>query len=104
MLSVPGGRMLKARSVLRRLFFFVSLASFALIACGALGQTETPRVIDLPTSKQLSVPSPGRLGSTNSFPVTIALSPDGRYAALLNFGYGTQETSATQSIGVIDLK
>jgi DNA-binding beta-propeller fold protein YncE len=57
----------------------------------------------LPTSKQLSVPSPGRIADTNSFPATIALSPDGRYAALLNDGYGTQEDLAHQSIAVLDL-
>jgi DNA-binding beta-propeller fold protein YncE len=60
--------------------------------------------ISLPTSKTLTIPAPGRIGSTNSFPATIALSPDGRYAALLNDGYGTQETLATQSIAVLDLK
>jgi DNA-binding beta-propeller fold protein YncE len=60
--------------------------------------------INLPTSKMLTVPSPGRIGSTNSFPVTTVLSPDGRYAALLNDGYGTQETLAHQSISVLDLK
>jgi DNA-binding beta-propeller fold protein YncE len=52
----------------------------------------------------LTVPSPGRIGDTNSFPATIVLSPDGRYAVLLNFGYGTQETLAHQSISVLDLK
>ena len=31
------------------------------------------------------------------------LSPDGRYAALLNQGYGTQETGARQSIAILDL-
>ena len=34
----------------------------------------------------------------------MVLSPDGRYAALLNDGYGTQETLAHQSISVLDLK
>jgi hypothetical protein len=52
----------------------------------------------------LTVPSPGRIGSTNSFPATMVLSPDGRYAVLLNDGYGTQETLAHQSIAVLDLK
>ncbi len=61
------------------------------------------REISLPTSKTLSTPSPGRLGPTNSFPVTIAVSPDGKYAALLNFGYGTQEAMARQSIAVLNL-
>jgi DNA-binding beta-propeller fold protein YncE len=58
----------------------------------------------LPSSKMLEVPSPGRIGSTNSFPETMVLSPDGRYAALLNDGYGTQEMLAHQSIAVLDLK
>ena len=60
--------------------------------------------IPLPTSKTLTVPTPGRIASTNSFPATIALSPDAHYASLLNNGYGTQETLATQSIAVLDLK
>jgi len=60
--------------------------------------------ITLPTSKMLTVPAPGRIGSTNSFPATMVLSPDGRYAALLNDGYGTQEALAHQSIAVLDLK
>jgi DNA-binding beta-propeller fold protein YncE len=59
--------------------------------------------VNLPTTKLLTVPSPGKIGSTNSFPATIALSPDGRYAALLNDGYGTQESLAHQSIAVLDL-
>jgi len=58
----------------------------------------------LPTSKMLTAPSPGRIGSTNSFPATMVISPDGRYAALLNDGYGTQETLAHQSISVLELK
>ena len=60
--------------------------------------------IPLPTSKRLTIPTPGRIGATNSFPATITLSPDGRYAALLNNGYGTQETMAMQSIAILDLK
>jgi DNA-binding beta-propeller fold protein YncE len=51
----------------------------------------------------LTVPSPGRIGSTNSFPATMVLSPDGHYAALLNDGYGTQETLAHQSISILNL-
>src|SRR5246500_2578038 len=62
-----------------------------------------PSVINLPTSKQLTIPAAGRIGSTNSFPATMVLSPDGHYAALLNDGYGTQETRAQQSISVLNL-
>ncbi|HYW38792.1 MAG TPA: phosphoesterase, partial [Terriglobales bacterium] len=61
------------------------------------------RRINLPTSKTLTLPVPGYLARTNSFPATIALSPDGHYAALLNQGYGTQETGARQSIAILDL-
>jgi len=77
-----------------------------VIAAPVLAQApsgDQPPVM-LPTSKMLTVPSPGRIGSTNSFPATIALSPDGRYAALLNDGYGTQETLGHQSISLLDLK
>ena len=49
------------------------------------------------------MPVPGFVARTNSFPATIAISPDGRYAALLNQGYGTQENGLTQSIAVLNL-
>jgi len=61
------------------------------------------RRINLPTSKALTLPVPGYIARTNSFPATIALSPDERYAALLNQGYGTEESGARQSIGILDL-
>src|SRR6266436_4521201 len=61
------------------------------------------RRINLPTSKTLTLPIPGYLARTNSFPATIALSPDGGFAALLNQGYGTQEAGARQSIAILDL-
>jgi DNA-binding beta-propeller fold protein YncE len=51
----------------------------------------------------LTVPAPGRIDSTNSFPATMVISPDGHYAALLNDGYGTQEMLAHQSISVLNL-
>ena len=79
---------------------------FLLSAATILAQSPSPDRphIMLPTSKMLTVPAPGRIGSTNSFPATMVLSPDGRYAALLDDGYGTQETLAHQSISVLDLK
>ncbi|MGA9507369.1 MAG: bifunctional YncE family protein/alkaline phosphatase family protein [Candidatus Sulfotelmatobacter sp.] len=85
----------------RLVFFAVLFSSLALSAQEARpGQSSIP----LPTSKRLTVPVPGRIGSTNSFPATITISPNGRYAVLLNDGYGTQETLGTQSIAVLDLK
>lgn len=59
--------------------------------------------LNLPTSKALTVPVPGFIGRTNSYPATIALSPDGRYAALLNQGYGTEQSEIRQSIVILEL-
>lgn len=77
--------------------------SALLVVFAAARAADRSRRINLPTSKTLTLPVPGYLGRTNSFPATIALSPDGRYAALLNQGYGTQETGARQSIAILDL-
>ena len=81
---------------------FLALSTL-FVVFGAARVAERSRRITLPTSKTLTLPVPGYLGRTNSFPATIALSPDGRYAALLNQGYGTQETGARQSIAMLDL-
>jgi DNA-binding beta-propeller fold protein YncE len=90
----------------RRQFLWIALFSLGTLGIVAAQsdapQADRPRVT-LPTTKLLTVPSPGKIGSTNSFPATIALSPDGRYAALLNDGYGTQESLAHQSIAILDL-
>lgn len=67
-------------------------------------QSPAPQRVPLPTSKLLTTPSPGHLGYLHSFPVAMALSPDSRYAVLLNDGYGTQENQAHQSVSVLDLK
>ena len=64
---------------------------------------ERSHKINLPTSKSLTVPVPGFIARTNSYPATIAVSPDGRYGALLNQGYGTEENGVRQSIGILDL-
>ncbi len=87
-----------------RIVLLAALLSFCLAVAVAQESKSDGSSISLPTSKTLTIPSPGRIGSTNSFPATIALSPDGRYAVLLNDGYGTQETMAMQSIAVLDLK
>jgi len=59
--------------------------------------------LPLPTSKVLLEPVPGAPQSTNSFPAAAALSPDGRYLALLNDGYGTFESDYHQSIALLDI-
>ncbi len=83
--------------------FLRAMLVCSLAACAQEGSS-AKSFVDLPTSKSLTLPSPGYIAPTNGFAATIAISPDGRYAALLNDGYGTQETHATQSIAVLDLK
>jgi DNA-binding beta-propeller fold protein YncE len=78
------------------------VVSFGLVFVIARASERSHR-IGLPTSKTLTVPVPGFIARTNSYPATIALSPDGRYAAFLNQGYGTQESGVRQSIAILDL-
>ena len=85
---------------IRLLLVFCLLGVSAVFAQSAPDQSS----IMLPTSKALTLPSPGHIGSTNSFPATMVVSPDGHFAALLNDGYGTQETLAQQSIAVLNLE
>ena len=66
--------------------------------------TGADRQINLSTSKRLHLPVPGDPQRTNSFPTAAALSLDGRYLAVLNNGYGTQESGGKQSIAVLDLQ
>ncbi len=87
-----------------RVIFFAFFLAAQTGPCAAQEAKPEAQSFLLPTSKRLTTPVPGRIGSTNSFPATIVISPDGRYAALLNNGYGTQETMAMQSIAVLDLK
>ena len=82
------------------------LVHILLLVCSfltlAAQQTNQSRQIPLPTSKLLTVPTPGRLGLLNGFPVTAAVSPNKRYAAFLNDGYGSQANGAHQSIAILD--
>src|ERR1700692_4760600 len=57
---------------------------------------------NLSTSKQLLEPVPGVPVRLNSLPMGIAVSPDGRYLAILNAGYGTYESQYAQSIALLD--
>jgi hypothetical protein len=77
-----------------------------LLACLSVltGQLEErPHTICLPTGKSAIIPAPGFIARTNSYPATIVVSPDARYAALLNEGYGTQESGVRQSIAILNL-
>ena len=60
------------------------------------------QTIDLPTSKQLIGEIPGHPQKLNSLPMTMAVSPDGRYVVTVNAGYGTFESKYEQSLAVLD--
>jgi len=68
-----------------------------------MAQTKSDSAIPLPSSKTLRLPAPGSPQRTNSLPTAIAVSPDGKYLAILNNGYGTVESGSQQSIAVLDL-
>jgi len=67
------------------------------IAASCLAQT-----INLPTSKQILAPVPGSPERINSLPMGTAWSPDHRYLALVNAGFGTVESNYEQSIAILD--
>ncbi|MGA3213649.1 MAG: beta-propeller fold lactonase family protein, partial [Terriglobales bacterium] len=81
----------------------VAVLCFLLSSCLAV-IAQDKKEIPLPTSKILLSPAPGKPQRTNSFPATMALSPDGNYLVLLNDGYGTAESAGQQSLAVLDLK
>jgi DNA-binding beta-propeller fold protein YncE len=66
-------------------------------------QTATSvQTVDLPTSKQLIGEIPGHPQRLNSLPMSMAVSPDGRYVVTVNAGYGTFESKYEQSLAVFD--
>ncbi len=73
------------------------------VACGAAAAWGQAGELDLPSSKSLgTVPgSPQRL---NSLPMSMAVSPDGRYVVTVNAGYGTFESGYMQSLAVMDTR
>lgn len=85
--------------------------SVVLLGMGVLGWSilsrpqpgTAGREVLLPTGQVILTPVPGQPQTTNSFPMSLALSPDGRDLAILNNGYGTVESSGEQSIAVLDL-
>ncbi len=62
----------------------------------------TAQTVDLPTSKQLIGEIPGHPQRLNSLPISMTVSPDGRYLVTVNAGYGTYESQYAQSLAVLD--
>ncbi len=85
----------------------VGLGAILLAAAGAatgvLAQG-TGAVVNLPSSKQIVGAAPGSPQRVNSEPVSMAVSPDGRYVVTVNAGYGTFESKYEQSLAVMDTR
>jgi DNA-binding beta-propeller fold protein YncE len=83
-------------------FVFVIFALLFFCAAGLVAQNG-PQKTQLPNGKLLGE-VPGNPRATNNLPTAIALSPDGRYAALLHSGYGAYTSGQKQSISVLNLE
>ena len=101
--STLHGRAFPVRSLVLR-FALVGLALASAVQFAGGQGTPLNRTVHLPSSKVLLNPLPGRPRQTNSFPTALALSPDGRYLALLNNGRGTEASGFQQSIAILDLQ
>ncbi len=86
------------RHPLRLLPLSLALPLFA----SAVPSTLVAQSINLPTSKQIVQPVPGDPARTNGLPMGAAWSPDGRYLALVNAGYGTPDSDYSQSVAILD--
>ncbi|SEC06192.1 Lactonase, 7-bladed beta-propeller [Terriglobus roseus] len=81
----------------------LTAALFSASFASPLALAQQPQtVLNLPTSKQLLLPVPGAPQRLNSLPMAMATSPDGRYVAVVNGGYGTAESDYQQSIAIIN--
>jgi DNA-binding beta-propeller fold protein YncE len=80
----------------------VLATAFSCLFPQSLSTRSAAQTTDLPSSKQLIGDAPGQPQRLNSLPISIAVSPDGRYIATVNTGYGTYESQYEQSIAVLD--
>ncbi len=80
----------------------VCAAFFGLVGLVCLSDLGAAQSIDLPTSKEIARPVPGGPQRLNSLPMSMAVSPDGRYVVTVNAGYGTYESRYMQSLAVLD--
>src|ERR1017187_4461856 len=80
----------------------LSVISGAVLFLGTLALTA--QTIDLPTSKQLIGEIPGHPQRLNSLPMSMAVSPDGRYVVTVNAGFGVFESQYDQSLAVLDTR
>ena len=77
----------------------VQLSSLACLLAIGLLHAQT---VNLSTSKQLIGEIPGHPQQLNNLPMSMAVSPDGRYVVTVNAGYGSIESNYEQSLAVED--
>ena len=78
-----------------------------VLACAAIvvwPVASSAQIVNLPTSKQLIGEIPGNPQRINGLPMSMAVSPDGRYVVTVNAGYGTYESHYDQSLAVLDTR
>src|SRR3984957_20985807 len=75
-----------------------------LVSCVLTGGVVLGQAFDTPTNKQIVRPVPGSPQRVNSLPMSMAVSPDGRYVVTVNAGYGTFESNYMQSLAVMDTR
>ncbi|HUB53426.1 MAG TPA: hypothetical protein VL986_14820 [Terracidiphilus sp.] len=78
------------------------LLAVAIVGSFALNAPSQAQTINLPSSKQIIGKTPGDPQRLNSLPVSMAISPDGRYVVTVNDGYGTFESQYEESLAVFD--
>jgi DNA-binding beta-propeller fold protein YncE len=79
-------------------------AQVAVQTQGHAPMERTGGTIDLPTSKQILGVVPGGPQRLGSEPVTMAVSPDGRWVVTVDNGYGSLEMQYDQGFSVLDTR
>jgi len=84
--------------------YCIAILLSCLVSVASVSQSpDQTKEVPLPSSKTLLLPAIGSPQSTNSFPTALAMSPDGKYLAILNNGRGTAEAKFQQSIALLDI-
>lgn len=88
-----------------RRFFGVVLLLFAVAGASPV-TAQSPDAAgrrELPSGQILAPEIPGSPEPGNSFPGTMAVSPDGRFVAILNDGWGEPSSGFAQSIAILNV-
>jgi DNA-binding beta-propeller fold protein YncE len=88
---------------MRKLTEMLLLMLTCVCNASSLSQNETWQAVPLPSGKILVEPPAGTfLSDLNAFPINSAISPNGRFVAFLNNGFGHPSSGFKKSIAVYD--